>query len=432
MRQHKGRVLRVGVAAMVAAVLTTAGCSGDGIEGDTNDRAKDGAIEIAQWYHEYGEEGTREAVERYAEEYNKSQDQVHVTVTWVPGDYESKLNTALLAGEGPDVFESAPIGERIFAGQVAPVDSVFGDALSDFNPKNIEAVTVDGHIYGVPMSDGDGLLFYRKSMLEEANVQPPATLDELKKAADQLSTGERKGLFIGNDGCTSAQMPKIAIWSSGTELIADGKSAVDVDRAAAVLEGMKDLCTSPSLLLGAPSDWYDSSSFIDGLAAMQWGGQWTLPAVEEALGDDFGVVPWPALDSQGTPATWFGGWYSQVNAASKNVDAAKDYVKWLWVDNIDAQTEWSTAFGSTAPVRTSITEATPALREPPASEFVSAIADYGHLESGVWWTAAMQAALGDAFNNVIRDGADAKAEATKLRDAIQAEIDRVAANSKLS
>jgi multiple sugar transport system substrate-binding protein len=424
-------------AAIAAATVLSLGvaltaCSGDGAPG-SDKGGKDGdKIELTQWYHEYGEEGTKEAVERYADEYNKSQDKVHVTVTWIPGDYESKLNSALLAGEGPDIFDAAPVGERILAGQVLPLNDLFGDTLSDFNPKNLSAVTVDDQIYGVPMTDGTGLLFYRTSWLKDAGVEPPKTMDELIAAADKLSTKEHKGLFIGNDGCTSSQLPKIAVWSAGTEIInSDGDVVMDPDRTAVAFDKMAKLCNSDSLLMGAPADWYDSSSFIDGLTAMQWGGQWTLPVVQEALGDDFGVVPWPAADAQGKPATWYGGWYEEVNAASKNIDAAKDFVKWLWVDNLEAQTEWQTAFGSAAPVRISIAEGAEELSKAPAKTFIDAIADYAFLESGVWWTSPTETALADGLNNVVRNGADAKAEANKIVEVAKSEVERVKAGSKL-
>lgn len=391
-----------------------------------------GTVEITQWYHDYGEEGTEAAVKRYADEFNKSQSAVKVNVVWVAGDYDSKLNAALLAGNGPDVFETTPMGERIFAGQVAPVDDLFGDALSDFNPNNIKAVTVDGHIYGVPQSDGDGLLYYRKSMLAAAGITtPPTTMDELIADSKALTTADRKGLFIGNDGCTSGNMPEIAVWMSGNEIIKDGKVVFDNDRTVKAFEKMRELCSTDALLLGAPTDWYDPSAFIDGLAAMQWAGQWSLPQIQDALGDDFGVVPWPKLDDQGTPTTWYGGWYSQVNAASKHVDAAKAFVKWLWIDNVADQTDWCTKYGSTAPVRTSITKATPELTKSPASDFMTAISDDGHLLGGVYWSTAMQNAIGTALTNVVRNGADPTAEVAKAAATANSEVQRIQSGSKL-
>jgi multiple sugar transport system substrate-binding protein len=399
---------------------------------DSNDTTTGEVIHLTQWYHEYGQEGTREAVERYAAEYSSTHSGVEVEVVWIPTDYDTKLNAALLAGEGPDIFESTPLGERIWAGQVAPLDDIFGDELADFNPNNIAAMSVDGKVYGIATQDGTGLLFYRKSLLEAAGIDPPKTMDELIAAAKKLTVGNQKGLFIGNDGCTSGNLPWISIWSTGTEIISkDGKLALDIDRTAKAFTKLKELCTSNSLLLGAPQDWWDSSAFIDGLAAMQWGGQWTLPQVQEALGDDFGAVAWPALDTQGQPATWYGGWYEQVNAASKNLAAAKDFVRWLWIENVEAQIEWQTAFSSTTPVRFSIIDSVAELKEGIGRDFVDAQVNYGHLYGGPDWTSAIETSITTALNNIIREDADPVTEVTKCAKIIQNELDRIAAESKL-
>ncbi|RLP76024.1 sugar ABC transporter substrate-binding protein [Mycetocola tolaasinivorans] len=425
MYKHTAKTL--GAAALASALALTVGCS----SGTPGASGGDDQIEITQWYHEYGAPGAKEAVQKFAADYTKENPKVKVKVVWVPGDYPAKLNSALLSGTGPDVFESSPVGERIFAGQVAPLDDIYGDAKSDFLPNSISSMTVDGHIYAVPMTDGTGMLYYRKSVLKDAGIEPPATMDELISAAKKLTTGGKKGLFIGNDGCTSGQLPKIAIWSSGQEIIKDGSVVFDNDRAAKAYEKMAELCNSDSLLLGAPADWYDSSSFIDGLVPMQWGGQWTLDEVEENLGDDFGVVPWPALDAQGTPATWYGGWHQQVSSKSKNIQAAKDFVQWLWIKNTDAQKKWATDFGSTAPVRESIVAEIPALTKSPGKDFMDAIKNYGHLESGVYWSTATETALGDALNNVVKNGADARAEISKAAAKATSEVERIKADSKL-
>ncbi len=438
MTHHPTRRL-VAAAALATTVAMLAACSANGgtngptaTSGTASTAANGKTVEITQWYHDYGEAGTKEAVQRYAEEFNKSQSAIKVNVVWVSGDYDSKLNAALLAGQGPDVFETTPIGERIFAGQVAQLDDLFGAALSDFNPNNIQAVTVGGHIYGVPQSDGDGLLYYRKSMLSQAGIAtPPTTMDELIADAKALTTADRKGLFIGNDGCTSGNMPEIAVWMSGSEIIKDGKVVFDNDRTAQAFDKMRKLCSTDSLLLGAPSDWYDPSAFVDGLTAMQWAGQWSLPQIQSAVGDDFGVVPWPALDAQGKQTTWYGGWYSQVNAASKNLDAAKAFVKWLWIDNTADQTDWSTKYGSAAPVRASITKATPELTQGAAADFMKAITENGHLLGGVYWSSAMQTAIGTALTNVVRNGANASTEVATAAATATSEVQRIESGSKL-
>ena len=61
-------------------------------------------------------------------------------------------------------------------------------------------MTYDGHLWAVPQMIDMHVLVYRKSLLEDAGIEPPATMDELIAAAAALTTGDMKGLFVGNDG----------------------------------------------------------------------------------------------------------------------------------------------------------------------------------------------------------------------------------------
>ena len=54
-------------------------------------RGGSGPGSLQQWYHAYGEDGVHEAVQRYAAEYPQGE----VSVQWNPGDYDSKIVTAL-------------------------------------------------------------------------------------------------------------------------------------------------------------------------------------------------------------------------------------------------------------------------------------------------------------------------------------------------
>ncbi len=166
------------------------------------EEAMDGEeIVLTHWYHQYGEEGTFEAVQRYAEEYSAMTPGVTVEVEWIPGDYNGALNAALLTDDGPDVFEvqSADLA-RVGAGQLEPLNDLFSDEiLADFSETAMQRVTVDGDIYAIPMIIDPQLFYYRKSALEEAGLTPPTTMDELIAAAAALDTGRVKGLYLGND-----------------------------------------------------------------------------------------------------------------------------------------------------------------------------------------------------------------------------------------
>src|SRR5690349_10481128 len=101
-RRQLLRGLGVGAAGLAAGRLLAA-CGGgtSGVSGGgSGSGSKPG---LAVWYHQYGEAGTQQAVERYAKEYTNAA----VNVQWTPGDYTSKLNAGLLSTSGPDVFESS-------------------------------------------------------------------------------------------------------------------------------------------------------------------------------------------------------------------------------------------------------------------------------------------------------------------------------------
>src|SRR5687768_17343749 len=109
-------------------------------------------VTIKQWYHQYGEEGTQEAAFRYAEEFTAANPTIAVEVTWVPGDYGTALNSALLTDDGPDVYETSPTVAMVKENQCAPLDDLYTEEVkADFHPNNIAVNTINGSIYGIKM-----------------------------------------------------------------------------------------------------------------------------------------------------------------------------------------------------------------------------------------------------------------------------------------
>ncbi|MFG2915101.1 ABC transporter substrate-binding protein [Kitasatospora sp. NPDC048298] len=338
------------------------------------------------WFHAYGEAGTQQAATRYAESFTKAHPDIAVKVTWVPGDYTSKLNATLLTDGAPDVFEigdlSAGMARR---GQIAVLDDLYGAAEADFNPGDIDYVTVDGKLYGVKMVDDVMMLYYRKSALAKAGITPPTTFDQLAAAAKALTTKNGKGLFVGNDGI--GDTPSLAVFSNGGDLVTDGTVAYASPQAVEAVAGLKRLHDDQSLLLGFTTDWWDPSAFTQGVVPMQWCGLWAMPAIRTALGDDFGVLPWPAFKPGGTPVLHVGGWTSCVNAKGKHTDAAKKFVQWLWVEQTDLQKDFAESYGFHIPPRTSVAAAADKLAQGTAKETAELAAKYGRHNPNTWDTA---------------------------------------------
>jgi len=390
----------------------------------TPSSAEQGTVTLSQWYHQYGESGTQQAVQRYAAAYKPAT----VKVQWNPGDYEKKAASALLTDSGPDVFEwgNGPSIDQIQAGQVLPLGDILGAAKSDFTQSLVDRMTYQGKLYGVPQVIDMQMMVYRKSMLAKANVKPPETLDELIAAAKTLSNGDVKGLFLGNDGGAGVAAGPL-LWSVGADyLTADNQFGFGDPNVAVAFGKLHSLFASGNLLLGAPSDWSAPDAFTQGLTAMQWTGLWTFPDIVKAVGDDFGVLPWPKFSATvGKPAVPIGAYGSAVSAKSKNPDAAKAYVKWLWVDQTQDQLDFAQSFGFHVPARKSLADRADKLKSGQAAQAVDILQKYGHAQSPLLWTSASGTALSDAVSNIVKSGANPAGELSKVKTVVQAELNRV-------
>lgn len=376
---------------------------------------------LSQWYHQYGEQGTEQAVKKYAAAYEKA----NVSVQWRPGNYDEQTAAALLTASGPDVFEvNGPSLDQIQGKQVADLTELFDGVKDDFNPAVLAPKTYDGRIWGIPQVVDMQMLYYRKSLLSDAGVRPPQTLDELVDAAKKLTSKKTKGLFLGNDGGAGV-LGGMPLYAAGLELVtADGKVGFDDPAAARALAKIHQLYADKSLLLGAPADWSDPSAFVQGLTAMQWSGLWALPTVQKELGDDFGVLPFPKDGAEGKPAVPVGAYAAAISTRSKHQKAGKDFLKWLWIDSTDRQEDFALGYGFHIPARMSLAKKAEKLRKGAAADAVRYTTDHGRAEP-LLWTPASRSAYQDALSRIIKDGANPDDELKKVVREVSAELGRV-------
>jgi multiple sugar transport system substrate-binding protein len=249
-------------------------------------------------------------------------------------------------------------------------------------------------------------------------------MDELIDAAKKLTTDNQKGLFVGNDGGISALL-QVAPWSAGSDfLTADNKVVFNNDRTVLAYQKVRELYQSKSLLLGYVTDWADPGAFTSGATAMQWGGIWSMPGIRKGVGDDFGVVPWPKLDAQGTPTTFLGGWGAMVAAKGKHVQESKAFTQWLWIDNTKDQQDWNLNYGFHLPPRVSTASSATKLKTGQAADAVNILNKYGKPNPPTWDT-TMSTALTDAVTNIVKNGADGKSELAKAEAKCQTELQKL-------
>lgn len=417
------------VSTLAAGAAALAACGGQATQQSSSGGAAPAGAQVSlvQYYHEYGEKGCAEASKRYADEYTTVKSNVKVDRQWIPGDYAAKLNSALLTDQAPDVFESGADAARYKAGLCADLTDLYSGVKDDFNPTVLDEASWQGKIMGIKMIIDTGMIYGRKSVLDAAGVKMPTTMAELVDAAKKLTTDKMKGVFWGNDGYGA--ITDQVMYSTGLKSfvdVANKKVMIDNDRCAEALLSVKKMNDDGSVLLGAPTDWWDPGSLTSGLTAMMWCGLWAMPGIRSAIQEDFYVVPFPKYDDQGTPTTFLGGWTEFVAAKGKNVDESKAFAKWLWIDNKKDQEDWSLSYGFHIPPRKSTAASADKLKTGQAKEAWDAVDKYGHTE-GPYFTGAMFTLLGTAYANIIKNGADPKTELATAAKACQAELDKVLA-----
>ncbi|MER5295712.1 extracellular solute-binding protein [Streptomyces pharetrae] len=399
----------------LAAAGGLAACGGNNGRGGGSGSGK----RLVQYFHAYGEPGTEQAVKRYAKAYREA----GVTTQWITGEnFESKLFSALLTDNAPDLFEFHPQIQLVRSGQVADLTDLVEPVKDDFNQADIASHTVDGKIYGIRMIDDPQFFFYRKSLFEKAGVDVPTTLDELIEAATRLTTDKVKGVFLGNE---LDAVIRPLIWAAGADTLDEkNRIAYHTEGVKEGLVKLRKLFTSGDLLLGAPTDFWDPSALNQGLTAIQWCGMWAMPQMQQALGDDLGIFPFPKVTDAGAPAVYNGGWSMFVNAKGRNVEAAKEYVKWLWIDQKEYQEDWALSYGFHVPPRVSIAESADKLKSSLPAEGVRLFDEYGHFDN-IGFTQAMIDAIEDVVADCVRSGGDPEAALDKADGKVERELKKL-------
>ncbi|MGI8768050.1 MAG: ABC transporter substrate-binding protein [Propionibacteriaceae bacterium] len=414
---------------VAAATVGLAGCgSNTGREPAGSTPSASGSApkpKLSQWYHEYGEAGVEDAVKKYAAAYPDAT----VTVKWNPGDYEKLVGAALLTSKVPDVFEYAngPTLDMIKAGQVEDMTATIGDAMKQLNQGIIKPRLWQDKLYSIPQTIDMQMLYYRKSVLEKAHVKPPTTLAELVDAAKAVKTKDMGGFFAGNDSGLGV-LGQLFIWAAGLDMFSSDKKEIGFNDPAfySGLTAYKAFRDSGALLQSASADWFDAAPFNNGETAMQWTGLWVLPLVKDALADDFGVVPFPAIGSSGRVAVAAGAYSACVSSKGTNPEAAKAFSKWLWIDQEDDQVEFSTAFGAHIPVKPALAAKADKLASGAGADAAKMVADNGHVPD-LLWSPTISTGFSSAVSNVVLKGANPKSEFDKVAATAKKEIARLTA-----
>jgi len=220
-------------------------------------------------------------IQRLCKEYTKKYPNIRVEVlNYSTEDIRTNFQTAAFAGAGPDLLwtVSDHAGPLSIMKIINPIDKVMPrDYEKRFTDFSLEAVELDGKVWGVPISVGNHLmLLYNKNIIKEA----PKDTDEMIKVAKEVTidkngdgTPDQYGLLWNFD-----EPFWLAPWLGGFGgWPLDGrKPTLDTPAMVKTLQFMHDLKFKHKIV---PMECnYDGADalFRQGKGAMMINGDWAL------------------------------------------------------------------------------------------------------------------------------------------------------------
>jgi multiple sugar transport system substrate-binding protein len=105
--------------------------------------------------------------------------------------YQAFIASGVQAGSPPDMFSwwnGTKLAELVEANALAPLDDVWHEAIASGEAEQSVAdlLTVDGHVYGVPLTVNYWGVAYNKALFAKAGVSVPKSWDELMAISTKL------------------------------------------------------------------------------------------------------------------------------------------------------------------------------------------------------------------------------------------------------
>lgn len=281
--------------------------------------------QIELW-HYWDIPGNQQHLEELVDQFNQSQDEIEVKVSYIPDeDFKKQLALSMAEEKMPDIA-LVDSSDFQFLHQMKPFADLTDEIpeLREYSEKALAPCSVNGRIYGQPFGVNCTAMFYNKKILEKAGCKLPENWEEFKEVAEKVSDKTIKGFAITALQTEESMYEFLPIlWSMGGDIhsinIATGQQAF-LFLKEMEQEGSLSL-QSISLTMGDLTN-----QFIKGKIAMMFNSSMAIDSIREGNPDlEFGVAAIPCGNPQVTVA---GGEILAV-ADNENKEYAIQFLKFL-------------------------------------------------------------------------------------------------------
>jgi multiple sugar transport system substrate-binding protein len=312
----------------------------------------DGVIRLTLWQG-INPPANRDVFQKLVDKFNQTHTDIQVESIFAGGLDQQlpKILAAVVGNVPPDILSFYPQ----LTGQFRELDAIrpLEDWLnklplkSEVSPNLLAALTLDDHLWSVPLYTSNIGIFYRPQLFQAAGItETPKTWSELREVAKKLTIDkngdgkpEQHGMLLPlgkGEWTVFSWFP--FLWSAGGEIITDNRPNLNTEAAVTALQFWQDLIKDGSVKLSPPERGYEEDDFIAGRVAMQITGPWTYIMKSNV---DYQVFPMPASVEQATVIGDGNFYVMKTNPAREK--AALKFLEFVLSEEF--QTEWSIGTG---------------------------------------------------------------------------------------
>jgi multiple sugar transport system substrate-binding protein len=296
--------------------------------------AQQGKVNLQLW----GFAGEYEFLPQLIKDFEAENPNITIEITDIPeGDYVTKIDTALLADEPPDLgymYERRWIKNGSFLSLETFLQQE-GINLADYNAGVMSTCTYEGKVYCIGTYTGAVLLYYNKDLFDKAGVSYPSstvpmTIDDYAVMIKKLSVPSddiQKRVWGGDAGVADWWIERSTMFSK------DGRKIEGLINDAATVHLYEVLSSLPkdgSVMTATEAQLLEGSDLLaqGRLATSIIDNAVAIPTLEKA-NVRYGAAP-PPVEKKGDPAytpTWTDSY--GVFTKSKHPEEAKKFMAYL-------------------------------------------------------------------------------------------------------
>lgn len=316
-------------------------------------------------------------IEKMVKQFNSTHPTIHVTEVNVPSSNgDAKLLSSIAAGDPPDVFTewNLVLGQDAQTSAILPMNQYLTGKYAGLEkweyPLSVQGGEYKGKLYAIPMGMDSWGLYYNKSIMKAAGISsPPTTLAQLD--ADQAKEWKIRTAGSSRSGSTrtTRQASFLPTTSASSVPRTASRAPSTTSRTARGRRLPRNWIASYAkypfpLVSGMESAYGDVSgggedAFSQGKAGFEMEGPWIgaqfIPGSNPSMGQNFGVIPFPATGYVPSGGTLGQGNFNIIPKGASNPSAAFQLIAWLagydntkYIATIDPTGGWVPAGPSVA------------------------------------------------------------------------------------